>query len=320
MVTSITSSSGSTIYSDPYSNGNKLNIYGPYGGVNNAGGTAAGPTGRYSPGASAAFLAGTFIPTNNTVTGVTMQWRTRSPNEMDKGTGTNNQLPSTTSYLASDVLQTSGMAAGTDYVMQMSFDNELETPGDQVYDIQNGALYLGMLYNVGGKTQWTNAVSANIQSVVSQSVYNQRTHQYTSQVANLPAVGPYAWQGSYGASNVYTGAASTTSRTPYLGSFQSFLNSTYIQGGNTHYYYEHSLDELRGTWGIDTTADTAWAVLDVGSGIFAVVPEPESIRLLAGGMLTLALGLWWRRRARIRASKLQAVVNPGKSERLPVAA
>jgi hypothetical protein len=94
------------------------------------------------------------------------------------------------------------------------------------------------------------------------------------------------------------------SNAPYLGSFQSFLNQTYLQGEETHYYYERSLDQLRGSWGIDPSTDTAWAVLDVGSGIFAVVPEPESIRLLAGCMLTLAVGFWWRRRVRVRAAKL----------------
>ena len=132
--------------------------------------------------------------------------------------------------------------------------------------------------------------------------------------SNRPSA-PYAWQGpgyqGYGTST----AARMSSSQPYLGSFQSFLNSTYVQGGDTHYFYEHSLDQLRGTWGIDTSTDTAWAVLDVGSGIFAVVPEPESIRLLAGGMFCLAVGFWWRRRARIRAAKAANLVFPAGSSR-----
>ena len=94
------------------------------------------------------------------------------------------------------------------------------------------------------------------------------------------------------------------STSPYLGSFQSFLSSTYVQGGQVHYFYEHSLNELRGTWGVNTSTDTVWAVLDVGSGIFAVVPEPATVRLAVGGLLCLAIGFWWRRRARIRTARV----------------
>ena len=97
-----------------------------------------------------------------------------------------------------------------------------------------------------------------------------------------------------------------------MGSFESFLSSeAYEQGNKIYYFYDFNLDQLRGTWGVDTSTDTVWAVLDNGGGIFAVdpagqssglavVPEPGSIGLLAGGMLTLALGCCWRRRAASR--------------------
>jgi hypothetical protein len=298
MVTSITNSAGATIYTDPYPNGNKLSIYGPYTGITSGGGTAAN-TGLYSPGASAAIIAGTFVPNANlSSTGITMQWRTRSQNEMVRGSSTTNELPSNSGYLASDVLQMSGQQPGNDFVLQMSFDNEFETPSDQVADIASGALYLGMLYDVNGQTGWTNAVKLS-------GSMNPITHRVTQTVVNTSAVGAYSWD-------------ATGHSGPYLGSFQSFLNSTY--GGQA--YSTHSLDQLRGSWGVDTTNDTVWAVLDVGGGTFAVVPEPASIRLLAAGMLSLAVGFWWRRRARIkaaRAGKLSIPTNSNSSERLAVA-
>ena len=123
MVTAITSSSGSTIYTDPYSQGNKLYLYN---------GAKYGTSGDYSPGASAAIIAGSFVPNTNGSTGVSLQWRTRSQGEMSSGAGQSNNLPGGADYLASNVLQMSGQAPGNDYVLQMSFDNEIETPGDQV--------------------------------------------------------------------------------------------------------------------------------------------------------------------------------------------
>ena len=78
------------------------------------------------------------------------------------------------------------------------------------------------------------------------------------------------------------------------------------------FLYEHSLDELRSTWGIDTSTLTAWAVLDYGSGIFAVVPEPGTLGLLAGGMVCLAVGAWWRR----KDAKVVAPTNSRKPIRM----
>ena len=142
---------------------------------------------------------------------------------------------------------------------------------------------------MNGTTQWANAVTTNVANTVNQLTYNPITHHTQINVENIPAVGAYAYdQGN----------------APYLGSFQSFLNSSFVQGGNTYYYYQFSLDQLRSSWGIDTTTDTAWAVLDVGSGMFAVVPEPASIRLLVAGMMSLAVGFWWRRRARVQRLRI----------------
>ena len=125
---------------------------------------------------------------------------------------------------------------------------------------------MGELNNSGGSNAaWVNAVNDNVASGPGNSI---------------PAVGAYAYQGAgynYGPGGDHP--ATSVSDAPYLGLFASFLNSTYLEGNQTHYYYEHSLDQLRGTWGIDTSTDTVWAVLDVGSGIFAVVPEPPTVRL-----------------------------------------
>jgi hypothetical protein len=209
---------------------------------------------------------------------------------------TYNSLPinGASANLASEVMSLSGQENGTDYVLQMDFSNVIETPGDQMGDLLAGKnLYLGAL---AGTSQhgavWENAVLDN---VANPEFVNGR-------IVNAPAIGAYAYQGANYTN--YGTVPSGPSSAPYIGSFQSFLNSTYVQGGVTHYFYEHSLDQLRGTWGVDTSTDTAWAVLDVGSGIFAVVPEPASIRLLAAGALSLVIALWWRRRARIRVAGL----------------
>ena len=292
-ITNVGILAGSTVTSisggyttDQYPSGTKLSLTNP----NNP---------NFVPGTNAAIIAGTYVSTGKPLT---MQWRTRSQNEMDKGSSNFNNLPINSAYLASDVMQLSGEQQGYDYVLQMDYSNEIESPSDQMFDIlANRDLFLGELAGEGtNRAMWVNAVSENVSS-----------HAANGEVQ--PAVGAYAWQPSNSAN--YTGSPSQPENQPYLGSFASFLNSTYVEGGQTHYYYEHSLDQLRGTWGIDTSTDTAWAVLDVGDGIFAVVPEPASIRLLAGGMLSLAVGFWWRRRARIRGAKAAKLLIPAGTQK-----
>ena len=289
VASTVIANSGSTPFTDPYPYGPNLNIYGP---------------GKFSPGTNAAIIAGTYV-TDGSGNPLTFAWRTRSQNEMDKGSSYNQNLPVNSAYLASDILNMSGQKAGSDFVMQMDFTPEVEGPSDQFYDIQaNKALYLGMLVNQNGVTTWANAVSENIANTVSQTIVSGPFHQRVTQTAILPSTGAYAWHPQAG--NWVD--SSQPSSQPYIGSFQSFLNSTYLEGGQTHYFYEHSLDELRGTWGIDTSTDTAWAVLDVGNGIFAVVPEPATIRLLAACLMTVAVGFWWRRRSRIKVARIAGAV------------
>jgi hypothetical protein len=79
-------------------------------------------------------------------------------------------------------------------------------------------------------------------------------------------------------------------RTAYNGSLSSFISNYANPGG-------YSLDQLVGSWGVDTANQESWAIIDSGGGDFAVVPEPSTIALLAvaaGGLLLYGL----RRRMR----------------------
>ena len=117
-----------------------------------------------------------------------------------------------------------------------------------------------------------NAVSENVANTVTETVVLPGPfHQRMTESEVLPAIGAYAWNPTAESNNFVQ--STLASNQPFLGSFQQFLDSTYTEDGQTHYFYEHSLDQLRGTWGVDTSTDTAWAVLDVGNGIFAVVPN-----------------------------------------------
>ena len=280
----IVNNSVSSPFTDPYPVGTKLSLVNP----NDA---------NFVPGANAAIVAGTYI---STAAPLTMRWSSRSENEMQAGSSTFNNLPAGSQYLASDVLQLQGQGAGADFVLEMDYNNEVENPSEAAYDASIGDLYLAKLAAPGiGVNTWENAAVANIQNQIQIQVGNKYVYQ------TLPAVGPYSYRGngSDNASIPYGTSPAAPSNLPYLGSFQSFLNSSHASGANTFYFYEHSLDQLRGSWGVDTSTDTVWAVLDAGSGVFAVVPEPASIRLAVAGLMTLAIGVWWRRRSRIKVAK-----------------
>ena len=65
----------------------------------------------------------------------------------------------------------------------------------------------------------------------------------------------------------------------YLGSYDDFLSDPlYSDTGN--------LDKYLGSWGVDTTGDTVWAILD-HNGEFGVVPEPATMGMLVIGGLAI---------------------------------
>lgn len=61
---------------------------------------------------------------------------------------------------------------------------------------------------------------------------------------------------------------------------EGFLNMELAQG--------NTLSQLVGSWGVDLTNQEAWAIVDNGSGDFAVVPEPSTLALFGAA----AAGLW----------------------------
>ena len=170
---------GSSPYTDSYPLGQPLNI------INSAN--------NYSPGTNAAIIAGKYVP-DGTGNPLTFSWRTRSQNEMASGSSHNQNLPSNASYLASDVLNMTGQLPGYDYVLQMDFSPQVETPSNQQNNVQAGnALYLGTLVNQSDITTWANAVTEDVANTVYSTTINPITHHSTTQSAELPAVGVYAY-------------------------------------------------------------------------------------------------------------------------------
>ncbi len=285
VASSVVLNSGTSATTDSYPIGPKLNL----------------TNGAFNPGANGSIIAGTFVP-QYVGAGISMTWRTRSQGEMKSGLG-QNEFIGNTAFLASDVVKVDGQLQGYDYVMQMDFSNEVETPGDAINDINvKQGLFLGALGKNpagpnGGSNQWLNAVTLNVSQNYATTVYDPRTRRYSTINRYTPKVGAFSWNGT-GA-----GDGRVASDKPFLGSFQSFLETSDGLGGH---YYDHSLDQLRGTWGVDLSTDTAWSVLDVGSGVFAVVPEPSTARLFAAGLLCVGIYVWRRRRARVAASVLAA--------------
>ncbi len=64
-------------------------------------------------------------------------------------------------------------------------------------------------------------------------------------------------------------------QTAVADSLSDFLANEFAQG--------YTLDQLAGSWGVDLATDQSWAILNSGSGQFAVVPEPSTLVLLAAG-------------------------------------
>ncbi len=59
----------------------------------------------------------------------------------------------------------------------------------------------------------------------------------------------------------------------------------------------HTMDDLVGSWGVNTTNQESWAIVNNGGGDFAVVPEPSTFALLGAAVAGLLAYRSRRRRA-----------------------
>ena len=80
---------------------------------------------------------------------------------------------------------------------------------------------------------------------------------------------------------------------PLLESYSTFASADGVTAGN--------LGNFVGVWGVDTTNDEAWAVIDHNS-MFAVVPEPSAIVLAAFGLFGCAFALRRRKNGGLKAA------------------
>lgn len=77
------------------------------------------------------------------------------------------------------------------------------------------------------------------------------------------------------------------------GTIQDFLTSTRHAGSYEDYLASNSLiDPMLGAWGVDTTNNNVWSVIDHNSSFAAAVPEPGTVTLL----FLASTGLLLRRR------------------------
>jgi hypothetical protein len=73
--------------------------------------------------------------------------------------------------------------------------------------------------------------------------------------------------------------------------------TTYESTKNPLTGVDYTLDDLVGSWGVDTVNDESWAILNQGDVTLAVAPEPGTLALLAAGGISLFAWRMTRRRA-----------------------
>ena len=252
----------------------------------------------------AGYNSGTY--TGGAAATVSMSWRNRLSPEtspQEGGTPTSPPLQYVGSYLISNVLNLSGLgtsgnsrtygpsSANTPYfgspsvtehetdpfVLQMNYNVPLLS--NESNQAKHGTIFIGWLapagFQVGGvgalltSPEWLNAVTGD-------------------------------FDGS-GNQNGFLGADAVAK---YQGSFNAFLAAEFGAGVNSTNVTPLELNEVLGSWGVDTTNHDAWTVINHNSQ-FAVVPEPSSLLLAALGLLGLA-GYGVRRRCRQQRNAVQA--------------
>ncbi len=210
---------------------------------------------------------------------VTMSWRARNEDEngsafVNGNTASNwsSVLPAGVPALTSDVVQIGGLTSGVPFAMEISYD-------DRINDFLNGssgsaATYLvKQVADANGNLKWENAI-----------LDNTTTGSFAQTAIDMPLQDVYDSHG-----NLVT---------------EGFLNMEYAQG--------YTLSELVGSWGVDPANNEAWAIVDSGSGSFAVVPEPSTLALLAAG----AAAVIYRRRRRAACRPGEADAGGHQSRRL----
>lgn len=208
--------------------------------------------GVYTPflGTNASILAGTNDSGSSTT--VSMSWRNRTDIEVDNRgyPGIPLQRPPTAydSYgMASDIVQLTG-TPGT-YVLEIEYAESALVFDDYPNFTKTEATYAsnGFLY-VGWFEDVSSAGGGNVP-----------TQEWVNAVDGNSAVG---------------GSAVAN----FQGSYADFLISGLPNAGD--------LSATLGSWGVDTTDNTVWAIIDHNSE-FGAVPEPASLSLLAVGALLI---------------------------------
>jgi hypothetical protein len=219
-------------------------------------------------------------PANDSVNGA--GWPNGMPTSPPLPGSTKNPLP-----LISDVVNLYGMSANstgnspvttapvqTDgFAFGVTFNPAtLTSTGNAI--ASHGNLYLASLVPSGTTGQWENTIITDF------AVAGGTTASYQGQTIQVGSAATAAMDTNTGGGNDGTrNAASGTFDFPILSSFSTWASANGVTNANIANYV--------GVWGVDTSGDQAWAIVDHNSE-FAVVPEPSTIVLAALGLAGMA--------------------------------